>query len=91
MKSEKVVKGPSLFASRIASIAATPTFLIAENPKRIALSTILKLTSLSLISGGKTLIFILRHSLTAKEIFSLSADSAVKKAAINSTGKFAFI
>ena len=56
--------------------AASPTFLMADRPKRMALapcspSSMEKLTSLPLILGGRTLMFILRHSATAPATLSV--------------------
>jgi len=74
----------------ITSMAALPTFLIAESPKRIPLFpfifSMLKPVAELLTSGGRTGIFILAHSVTAAEILSGSSDSALITAVINSTG-----
>ncbi len=95
-KSEKLVNNLSLRALKILSIAALPTFFIADRPKRIfEFSSIVKSSPDLLMSGGITFIPSLLHSKTACAIFSFfigpvpDLDSAVIRAVINSTGKFA--
>ncbi len=97
-KSFKERNLPNSLASRIESMAALPTFLIASRPNLIALaskdslsSIIVNPTSLSLISGGRIFIPILLHSFMAEVIFWVSFDSAVRRAVIYSIGKLAFM
>ena len=62
-KSWKSVKTPSVsLAVLMWSTTAWPTFRTAPSPKRIEPSIAAKFTSDSFTSGGRTEIFILRHS-----------------------------
>ena len=61
-KSLKPVRGPTERASMMESIAALPTFLIADRPNRILLPSMVKSLSDLLMSGGSTGISILLHS-----------------------------
>ena len=66
----------SLRVSMSGVTAASPTFLMADRPKRMAASpcsavSMEKFTSLLLMLGGRTLMFILRHSATAPATLSV--------------------
>ena len=76
----------SVRAFTICSTAPVPTFFIALNPKRIPVGVTTKLTSLSLTSGGITLIPNLRHSSMSTTILSVSFISLDNVAAIYSAG-----
>ena len=70
----------------ISFTAASPTFLIAERPKRIDLSFTVKTLPLSLTLGGRTAMPMAFASATKSEILSVLSSSLERSAAMNSTG-----
>jgi len=73
-------------ASTIARIAPSPTFLIADIPKRTRSPSTVKSSPEALTSGGSTSISISRHSLMYLASLSVFAFSVVSRAAMKCTG-----
>ena len=74
----------------MASIAASPTFFTAANPNLISAPETVNCLKLSFMSGGRILMLWLRHSAIYLTTLSVEFISLVSKAAMNSTGKWAF-
>ena len=79
---------PAARAATIASMALTPTPLTALRPKRILPPTTVKPTSLSLTSGGRTLMPMAWHSLMYLTTWGVAPRSAseVSRAAMKWAG-----
>jgi len=88
-KSKRSLKGRSLRASRMASMAPSPTPLMAPSPKRIFPSTAPKARSDRFASGGSTSCPAARASAMWSTTLSVLSFSLVSSAAMNSTGWWA--
>ncbi len=98
-RSSRLVNGPAASevserpsrAATIASIAPSPTFLMAARPKRMAevpsaSSSTVKSAAEACTSGGRTSIPRRRHSATTAATFSARSRKPLSTAVMNSTG-----